>query len=164
MKRKPTTAQEQEAIMGEAREAMDRLTEAFTSRDLKAVGECYAENAVVVSPERGEITGRDQIVDYWRPFMEAFPDIDYELLYQHESGNTAIDEGYFTGTNSAPLPLPSGETLPATGKSIRIRGCDIATVENDLIAEHRLYYDQMEFLGQLGLLPEELSSPSQSAT
>jgi Domain of unknown function (DUF4440) len=56
--------------MGEAREAMDRLTEAFTSRDVAAIGECYAENAVVVSPERGEIMGREQIVEYWRPFME----------------------------------------------------------------------------------------------
>lgn len=146
--------------MGEAREAMDRLTEAFGSKDLKAIGECYAENAVVVSPERGEIMGRDQFVEYWRPFMEAFPDITYESMHKHESGDTGIDEGYFTGTNSGPLPLPSGETLPATEKSIRIRGCDIGTVENGLIREHRLYYDQMEFLGQLGLLPEEPSPGS----
>ena len=88
--------------MGEAREAMDRLTEAFTARDLKAVGESYAENAVVVTPDSGEITGREQIVEYWRPFAEAFPDIGYESLYKHESGDTAIDEGYFTGTNSGP--------------------------------------------------------------
>jgi SnoaL-like polyketide cyclase len=92
--------------------------------------------------------------------MEAFPDIAYESMYKHESGNTTIDEGYFTGTNSAPLPLPSGETLPATGKPIRIRGCDIATVESGLISKHRLYYDQLEFLGQLDVLPEELSPPS----
>lgn len=100
--------------MGEARDAMDRLTEAFvSSRDLKSIGECYAENAVVVSPEQGEVRGREQIVEYWRPFLAAFPDTGYESLHKYESDNTAIDEGYFTGTNTAPLQMPSGETLPA---------------------------------------------------
>jgi predicted ester cyclase len=58
------------------------------------------------------------------------------------------------GTNTGPLQLPSRETLPATGKRIRIRGTDAATVTNGRITNHRFYYDQMEFLGQLGLTPE----------
>jgi hypothetical protein len=32
--------------------------------------------------------------------------------------------------------------------------CDIATVENGVITRHRFYYDQMDFLGQLGLMEE----------
>jgi hypothetical protein len=35
-----------------------------------------------------------------------------------------------------------------------VRGCDVATVEGGLITSHRIYFDQMEFLGQLGLVPE----------
>jgi ketosteroid isomerase-like protein len=49
--------------------------------------------------------------------------------------------------------LPSGDTVPATGKEVRIRSCDIATVKNGKIVEHHLYFDQTEFLGQLGLAP-----------
>ena len=71
-----------------------------------------------------------------------------------ESGDTAIDEGYFVGTNTAPLSLPTGESVPATGKAVRLRVCDIATVQNGVIINHRLYFDQMDLLGQLGLLPE----------
>jgi predicted ester cyclase len=107
-----------------------------------------------VTPDQGQITGRDAIAGYLRQFAEAFPDLRYEYEARHESGNVAIDEGYATGTNTAPLPMPSGETIPATGKQIRVRGCDIATVEGGLITSHRLYFDQMEFLGQLGLLLE----------
>jgi hypothetical protein len=66
----------------------------------------------------------------------------------------AIDEGYVVGTHTAPLSLPSGESVPATGKQIRVRSCDIASVEGGLVTNHRFYFDQMEFLGQLGLLPE----------
>jgi ketosteroid isomerase-like protein len=107
-----------------------------------------------VTPDQGEITGREAIADYLRELADPFPDLRYEYEAKHESGNVAIDEWYTTGTNSAPLPMPTGETIPATGKQIRIRGCDVATVEGGLITSHRIYFDQMEFLGQLGLLPQ----------
>jgi ketosteroid isomerase-like protein len=141
--------------MGEAREVMDRLTAAaFETKDFSAAAECYADGAVAVTPDQGEITGREAIAEYLRQLADPFPDLRYEYEAKHESGNVAIDEGYVTGTNSAPLPMPTGETIPATGKQIRVRGCDVATVEGGLITSHRIYFDQMEFLGQLGLLPE----------
>jgi hypothetical protein len=31
---------------------------------------------------------------------------------------------------------------------------DIATVESGAVTSHRFYFDQMDFLGQLGLAPE----------
>ncbi|WP_426939533.1 ester cyclase [Pseudarthrobacter sp. S3] len=67
--------------------------------------------------------------------------------------------GSVTGTNTGPLPLPSGESLPATGKSIRVRSCDVAHVEAGLIKQHAFYFDQMELMAQLGLLPESVSKP-----
>jgi len=35
-----------------------------------------------------------------------------------------------------------------------VRSCDVATVEAGVIISHHAYFDQMELLGQLGLLPE----------
>ena len=66
----------------------------------------------------------------------------------------AIDEGYLVGTHTGSLRLPDGQSVPATGKSVRIRGCDAATVQNGRVTSHRFYFDQMEFLGQLELAPE----------
>lgn len=140
--------------MGQAREVMDRLTEALTTaRDLKAVAECFTEDAVAITPE-GRIRGRESIVEYWRQMTDAVPDNTYELVYKHEAGNTAIDEGFFNGRNTGPLVSPSGHILPATQKDVRIRACDIVTVEDGRIVSYRLYYDQMDFLEQLGLLPD----------
>lgn len=142
--------------MGEAREVMDRLTEALTSSpDLKAVAELYAPDAVAVTPDGGKIHGRDHIVEYWRQMTDAIPEATYESLYAYEIGDTAIDEGFFTGRNTGPIALPSGEYLPATQKEVRIRGIDLATVRDGHIVSYRLYFDQMEFLGQLGLLPPD---------
>ncbi|MFJ5774983.1 ester cyclase [Streptomyces sp. NPDC093094] len=140
--------------MGQAREAMDRLTEAVTSKpDLKAVAELFDEDAVAVTPD-GVFHGREAVVEWWRQMTDAVPDAVFEPLYAFESGDTAIDEGYYSGTNSGPLQLPSGETLPATGKAVKVRGVDLATVRDGHIVSYRAYYDQLAFLEQLGLLPE----------
>jgi ketosteroid isomerase-like protein len=133
---------------------MDAVTEAAFQMDLEAAANLYAPDAVMVTPDQGELRGREQIIGYLKQFNDAFPDNRYESAYAHESGDTAIDEGYFVGTNTAPLALPTGEELPATGKQVRVRACDIATVQNGVITSHRFYFDQMDFLGQLGLLPE----------
>lgn len=137
--------------MGEAREVMDKLTEAVFSKDLEAATELYAPDAVAVTPDQGEVSGNKEIMEWNRQFFDAFPDAQYELWHAHESGNTAIDEGYFVGTNSGPLISPTGESIPPTGQSVRLRACDIATVENGVVTSHRFYFDQAEFFSQLGL-------------
>jgi ketosteroid isomerase-like protein len=140
--------------MGEARDVMDRVTEFATSGNFDELRQCYADDATAVTPDQGEIKGPDAIVNWFRQFNQAIPDARFESLYSHEAGDTAIDEGYYTGTNTGPLELPTGESLPATGKQVRVRGCDAVTVQNGRITSHRFYFDQMEFLGQLGLVPE----------
>ncbi|MBT2438863.1 SgcJ/EcaC family oxidoreductase [Streptomyces sp. ISL-36] len=141
--------------MGEAREVMDRLTEALTTKpDLEAIADLFAEDAVAVTPDGGEMEGREAIVAYWRTMTEAIPEATFTTLYSFETDDTAIDEGVFSGRNTGPIQFPTGETLPATGKEIRIRGVDLAQVADGRIVSYRLYFDQMEFLGQLGLLPE----------
>jgi ketosteroid isomerase-like protein len=141
--------------VGEARAIMDRVTEVISSGDIEKGIQFYAPDAVVVTPDQGEVKGAEAIAAWTKQFLDAFPDQEYEPLYSHEDGNTAIDEGYFVGTNTGELQLPTGETLPPTGKSVRMRSCDIATVEGGRITSHRFYFDQVEFLTQLGLMPEQ---------
>lgn len=140
--------------MGEARQVIDRMTEAMVTHDRRALAAAYAEAAVATTPDEGELKGRDAIVRYLGGFLDAIPDFRWESLAEHESGATSIDEGWVVGTNTGPIVLPSGGTLPATGKRVRVRGCDVATVEDGLIVSHNFYFDQMELLGQLGLLPD----------
>ena len=103
------------------------------------------------TPDAGDLSGADAIIEYMSTVAEAFPGATYEFIAKHEAGNTAIDEGHLVGTSTGPLKLPSGDTLPATGKQLRLRGCDVATVRNGRITRHHLYYDQVAFAEQLGL-------------
>lgn len=140
--------------MGQAREIMNQITELAFKKDYDGLAKLHAPDAVSVTPDRGELRGRDASIDYIREVFDAFPDAEYEALYRHESGDTAIDEGYIVATHTQPLSLPSGESIPATWKQVRIRSCDVIEVKGGLVTSHRFYFDQMDFFDQLGLLPE----------
>lgn len=141
--------------MGEARQVMDQVTYAVTTHDLKALAALYADDAVADTPDEGEIKGREEIAAYLGRFLAAIPDFRWEEAFKHESGDTAVDEGWVVGTNTGPIVLPDGQTIPATGKPVRVRSCDIATISDGVIASHHFYFDQVDLFGQLGLLPEK---------
>ena len=142
--------------MGEARDLMDRITQGVTSGDAEALKAVYAPDAVIETPDAGSVRGHDAIVDYLMQFAQAFPDASWESVHEHEADDAAVDEGYFVGTHTGPLRGgPTGETIEPTGKRVRVRECDVVTVSGGRVTSHRFYFDQMEFLGQLGLMPEE---------
>ena len=139
--------------MPNAREVTDRLTEAVNHEDLDAVTSCYSPDAVVIAPE-GTYKGRDQIAEYFQAWFTPFSEISADVTTKAAWGDQALDEWSLSCTNTGPLDMPTGETVPATGKRVTVRGVDICTVEDGLIVEHHVYYDQVELLGQLGLLPD----------
>ena len=53
----------------------------------------------------------------------------------------------------ADLTLPSGRTLPATGRELTIEGLDVLRVVGGRVVESRRYYDRLALMTQLGLLP-----------
>lgn len=140
--------------MGDAKNVMDQITASIVNKDWEAAAGLYAENAVASTPDQGEISGREAIVAYLRSFGEAFPDLQWESLASNDCGETAVDEGFIVGTHTQPMSLPSGESVAATNKKIRVRECDILTVKDGVATSHRFYFDQMELVRQLGLLPE----------
>jgi ketosteroid isomerase-like protein len=137
--------------MGQARELMRRITDAVMAGDVQALAECYAEDAVAETPDRGRVEGRTEVVDYLMWFPATFPDARFESLSELEDGNVAVDEGYLTGTHTRPMALPTGETIAPTGKRVRLRECDVLVIEDGLAVAHRFYFDQLEFVTQLGL-------------
>jgi steroid delta-isomerase-like uncharacterized protein len=139
--------------MGQAREVLDRLTATgVESHDVDSMVNLYADNAIVMTPDAGQLKGSKQIAQYWHQFVDAFPDSNYQYISKIEAGNKAVDEGYFIGTHSKPMTLPTGQTIPPTGNKVQVRSCEVATVENGKITEHHMYFDEVEFLRQLGLV------------
>ncbi|MGY1754369.1 ester cyclase [Blastococcus sp. SYSU D01042] len=136
--------------MGQARDIMDRLSGALTAGDRAAITGLYAPDAVLETPDGPRIDGAEAIADYFAALARAFPDLSFQLVAGYEIGNTAIDEGFVVATHAGVLTTPDGDIGP-TGRSLRLRECDLATVEDGVVTRHRMYFDQLEFLVQLGL-------------
>jgi ketosteroid isomerase-like protein len=54
--------------MAQAREVMDRITDAVMAGKLDELRGCYADDATLVAPDAGEIKGIDAIVEYLASF------------------------------------------------------------------------------------------------
>jgi steroid delta-isomerase-like uncharacterized protein len=97
---------------------------------------------------REPLHGKADITAESKRYFTAFPDYHREYLHLLESGNFVTAHWRMTGTNTASLT----PELPATGKSIDLRGCTIFEVRDGLIVHAWLYTDRMTMFGQLGLV------------
>jgi steroid delta-isomerase-like uncharacterized protein len=139
--------------MSQLSEFVDRHYAAVNKGDVEAAAAEMADDIDNRFPGAGKVPGKDGFKMFAGPFFKAFPDAKIEIVSQSETGEMIITEGVYTGTHTGPLMSPQGE-VPPTGKSIDLHFCDVFRVKDGKAVRHSLYFDNMEFLGQLGLLPE----------
>jgi predicted ester cyclase len=85
-------------------------------------------------------------------FQEAFPNLRLEMQQLLTEGPGAAAEGIMTGTHAGVFHTPNGDVAP-TGRAIELRWAAVYVTEGDTLKSEHLFFDQMDFLGQLGLLP-----------
>jgi steroid delta-isomerase-like uncharacterized protein len=125
----------------------------YNAHDLSGLMAMYAEDAEVQVPDQDEsLRGKTAIGQYFQAQFDAAPDVHVELSKVVVDSSGFADEGIVTGTNTGPIPQPTGEPLPATGKALSLAFAEFVDLADAKVRRHRLYWDQMAFLNQLGLL------------
>jgi predicted ester cyclase len=103
-----------------------------------------------------ELRGHEQILSFVQPFWKGFSQYRHDIAEVVESGNRVHAEGVWTGIHDGPLPTPDGSEVPPTGREVSFRfamSLEIDPERQQATSVH-IYFDQLEFLGQLGLVPE----------
>jgi ketosteroid isomerase-like protein len=136
---------------------VDRHYREVNSNDYSDVAEVFTADVVTHVPGVGALTGIEPFVAYGQGFHRAFPDGRIHGDRYVESGDLVVVEGRFTGTNTGPLDTPAGQ-VPATGRTLILPFADLFRVADGKIAEHRVYFDSLGMLAQLGLMPEPTSA------
>jgi len=67
------------------------------------------------------------------------------------SGEWTVATGVLEATFSEPMKLPDGTSIPPTGKTVKMSMATIARWTNGCIAEEHLFWDNAEYMKQLGL-------------
>jgi len=123
--------------------------EAFNSRN--AQDEPYGADSEIIAPP-GTVKGRENVLGFLGVFQEAFPDARLEVKQLLVDGSVAAAEGTLVGTHNGVLHSPAGD-VPATGRAVELRWAAVYEVRGSEMLYEHLYFDQMEMMGQLGLLP-----------
>lgn len=118
--------------------------------DRREADEPWAEDAHMVAPGGAQPKGRAEVLAFLSVFKTAFPDGRLTALTTFADGPHAANEGVFEGTHDGPLASPGGE-VPPTGKKVSFRWAAIYEVRDGQLRSEHLFFDQADFLAQLGL-------------
>jgi steroid delta-isomerase-like uncharacterized protein len=105
-------------------------------------------------PAQGlEMNAREELVAWFRGLFDAVPDLRMEVEDVAIAGEPGRERatvrwrmtGHFSG---APYM-----GIEPTGRAIDLRGMDLIDVEDGRVAANNIYYDQLTFARQVGMLP-----------
>ena len=140
--------------MSEGKRVLEQAIELWNANDREGWAALYDENVEWEAPGGSRISGlADLKVKYFDAHLEAAPDRTSEVLALVGEGDIVVEEGRYLGTHTGTIRIPGGVEIPATGKSMDLPFSAVFRLENGRIKSIRLYYDQLELLTQLGLMP-----------
>ena len=124
----------------------DRHLEVRNARNVSALQDDYAENAVVEGSMFPEpFVGRAAIAARISAEMVAFPDLRVEMTNRVVHGNQVTVEWVATGTHAGDFP-----GFPASGRAFTIPGVTVVIREHGKIVRESLYYDMEVVRHQFG--------------
>jgi steroid delta-isomerase-like uncharacterized protein len=139
--------------MADLKELSRQAIALYNAHDLDGFVARYRPDAELVAPGAPPARGTAAIKEVWQRQFAGFPDGRVTVHTMVAEGSTLAAEYTFTGTNTGPLTLPTGQTLPATNKKVSLRGVYVVILEGDKVKSDHSYWDLAEGLAQLGLVP-----------
>ena len=138
--------------MADRKEIAQMALELTDDNDLSAREALMTPDAEFVMPGGVVAHGPAGASAYTRPFLVAFPDGRHHMDLVLEDGDGVLVEGVWTGTHTGTLATPQGD-VPATGRSIALPFTVVYRFDGDRASSVHVYFDQLTFLSQLGLVP-----------
>ena len=123
---------------------VQQLLLAANGHDAARVLECYAEDAVAVSPVFGEVRGRAAVAETWSTLFTMFADLTMENVDFLVDGDRVAVLGQIKTTDRI-----GWFGLPPTGSPIAYRLVMLFTVRNGVIVRDERIYDSAGLIERL---------------
>ena len=145
--------------MIEAKAVLEQAIDYWNAGDRDAWATLYAEDVVYEAPGGQRISGLADLEDkYFDALLKAAPDRLSRDIFLIADGEYVVEQARYVGTLTGPLRSPDGVEVPPTGKQFDFPFVGIFRVEGGKIRSIRIFYDQIELLTQLGLMPGATST------
>ena len=136
--------------MASSADIAKRYFAALSAHDLEAAVACWAPGSVDRFVGGEELIAPHGIQRYFEALFAAFPDFRFQILDVTSARGRAAVRWRVRATFAGPGRFQN--FLP-NGARIDIEGCDVVTVEDDLIRHNDAYLDSGDIARQLGFLP-----------
>jgi predicted ester cyclase len=127
----------------------------FNEKAWDAFQNCYTADATSESIDSGQppVKGRAAIIQAAKAEVAPNPDVRGELQLVLANGAHIASVALWKGTHTAPMPGPSGQPIPATGKPFGFLMAHTVELDADRTAAQAdaAYVEVGTLLGQLGL-------------
>ncbi|MGD1838254.1 MAG: ester cyclase [Nitrososphaeraceae archaeon] len=128
--------------------------EAFTNQDMEIIKKIHSDDVKVYNPDGSLTVGMTPNHErelQW--IFDTYPDIKItEHPIKFGSGNWTAGISTVNGTWTEPMMLENGTVLESTGKSFEIKMVTIAKWNNGKIEEEYLFWDNLEWNKQIGIV------------
>jgi steroid delta-isomerase-like uncharacterized protein len=141
-------------------EVATRLFAALRQRDLDLIRTLDHPDVVRDFIAIAEFRGVDACQNFFTELLGAFPDFDIEVEHLANDGDHVVAQWRAAGT-FAGTPF---QGVHATGRPVRLRGCDVMHFDQGRLKKTTVYYDGLGFARQIGLLPKEGSAGDKALT
>ena len=132
-----------------------RYFAALSDQDLEAAVACWKPGAIDRLVGAQELVAPDGIRQYFSELFSAFPDFELEVLELTTGRQRSAVRWRARGTFAGPGTF---QGFAPNHASLVLEGCDVVTVQDDLIVHNDAYIDSGDIARQLGLLPAAGSS------
>jgi steroid delta-isomerase-like uncharacterized protein len=137
----------------DAEQIATAATAAFNAHDAAAMRGYYTDDVKFEAPGGVRLEGPEAVTGYAMSWLQAFPDARLNVISRTTGGDAVTQEFVFEGTHDDTLHGPGGD-VPATHRRLAGRGVQVMRVRNGKICQEHLYFDQVDVMTQLGLMPE----------
>jgi len=130
---------------------MRRTYELLSAGDVDGFGRLLSDDFVEHEELPGLSPGKDGVLELFRAYGVAFPDLRMEVLDLLASGDKTVARVKATGTQEGEFM-----GLPPSGRAVEVQLIDIMRFEDGLVVEHWGVMDMLSMLQQLGAVPDGL--------
>ena len=119
----------------------------FNERDMDIItSEYFTEDVTVVIPG-DDIVGIEGLKNYYGNYLTGFSDAEFTFIDLFGQGDKLVKHWNFKGTHDGNFA-----GIPATGQKLNLYGTTLILMENGKIKQEHDFYDNLDFLTQLGLM------------
>lgn len=124
--------------------------EIINKRNLGMFNDSNFNKDVIMYAKPTDVVGIDSMKAYYANFLTGFSDIQFTIKDIFGQGEKLVKHWNFKGVHTGVF-----FGIPPTGKAVSLDGTTLVQMSNGKIAAERDFYDNMDFMTQLGLLPPQ---------